>query len=88
MKQKLKVYDYATTMRISVPTVYRRIKAGKLETEEIDGVTYVLVDEEQLNNIQQHAVHMVLPNCGISQKSKSKKGKKGHSEPSIDLGYD
>ena len=30
MKQKLKVYDYATTMRISVPTVYRRIKAGKL----------------------------------------------------------
>jgi len=53
MKQKLKVYDYATTMRISVPTVYRHIKAGKLETETIDGVLYVIVDEEQLNNIEE-----------------------------------
>lgn len=53
MKQRLKVYDYATRMRISVSTVYRQIKAGKLESETIDDVLYVLVDEEQLNSIEE-----------------------------------
>ena len=49
MKQKLKVSEYATKMRLSAPTVYRHIKAGKLETETIDGVSYVLVDEAEIN---------------------------------------
>lgn len=52
MKQHVKVYDYATRMGTAVSTVYRHIKAGKLETEEIDSVTYVLVDEEELNSIE------------------------------------
>lgn len=52
MKQRIKVYDYATRMGIGVSTVYRHIKAGKLETETIDGVLYVLADEEELNAIE------------------------------------
>lgn len=52
MKQRIKVYDYATRMGIGVSTVYRHIKAGKLETETIDGVLYVLADEEDLNAIE------------------------------------
>lgn len=52
MKQRIKVYDYAKRMGIGVSTVYRHIKAGKLETETIDGVLYVLADEEELNAIE------------------------------------
>lgn len=52
MKQRIKVYDYATRMGIGVSTVYRHIKAGKLDTETIDGVLYVLADEEELNAIE------------------------------------
>jgi hypothetical protein len=42
---KHKVYDYADNMQLHVATVYRRIKAGKLQTETIDGVLYVVVDD-------------------------------------------
>jgi uncharacterized protein YbbC (DUF1343 family) len=52
VKQRIKVYDYATRMGIGVSTVYRHIKAEKLETEMIDGVLYVLADEEELNAIE------------------------------------
>ncbi len=57
MIRKLSVPEYATIMKISPPTVYRRIKAGKLETETIDGVLHVIVDESQLNSdeIQQRS---------------------------------
>ena len=52
MKQRIKVYDYATRVGIGVSTVYRHIKAEKLETETLDGVLYVLADEAELNAIE------------------------------------
>ena len=50
MIRKLTVPEYATLMKISPPTVYRRVKAGKLETETIDGILHVIVDESQFNS--------------------------------------
>ena len=52
MKQRIKVYDFATRVGIGVSTVYRHIKAEKLETETLDGVLYVLADEAELNAIE------------------------------------
>ena len=49
MKQRIKVYDYATRIGAAVSTVYRHIKLGKLESETIDDVTYVLVDYDESN---------------------------------------
>jgi predicted nucleic acid-binding Zn-ribbon protein len=55
MIRKLTVPEYANLMKISPPTVYRRIKAGKIETETIDGILHVVVDESQFkkDEIQQ-----------------------------------
>ena len=50
MIRKLTVPEYASLMKISPPTVYRRIKAEKLETETIDGILHVIVDESQFNS--------------------------------------
>jgi len=52
MEQRMKVYDYATRLGISMSSAYRHIKAGKLETETIDGVLHVVVNEEQLGHIE------------------------------------
>ena len=43
--KKLPVKEYATLQNIGVTTVYRYIKAGKLEHEVIDGNTYVVFNE-------------------------------------------
>jgi hypothetical protein len=50
MIRKLTVPEYATLMKVSPPTVYRRIKADKLETETIDGILHVIVDDSQYNS--------------------------------------
>lgn len=51
MQQKwITVSEYANLMGISVPTVYRHIKAGKLQSEEMDNTLHVIINEEQLKN--------------------------------------
>ena len=52
-QQKLKVSEYARIMQCDASTVYRQIQQGKLETEKIDGVLHVIVDEDEL---QGHAI--------------------------------
>jgi len=52
MMRKLKVSEYAKLMQCDDTTVYRWIKAGKVDTEKVDGVLHVLVDETEL---QTHA---------------------------------
>ena len=50
MQQKLTVNEFASQMRISVPTVYRWIREGKVEFEKIDGVLHVIVTQELIDN--------------------------------------
>jgi hypothetical protein len=44
-KKRVTVREYADMMDIGVTTVYRYIKGGKLETEKLDGVSLVVIDE-------------------------------------------
>ena len=48
--KKLPVREYATLQNIGVTTVYRYIKAGKLEHEVIDGNTYVVFNDNHSHN--------------------------------------
>ena len=47
-KKKITVREYADMTGIGVTTVYRYIKQGKLETEKVDGVSYVVFNENQV----------------------------------------
>lgn len=60
MKQRIKVSDYANQMQVSLSTIYRQVKVGKLESETIDGVLYVLIDEEQMQIEKQSDVIIEL----------------------------
>jgi len=42
---KLKVSDYARLVTDSEKTIYRKIKRGELESEQIEGVLHVICDE-------------------------------------------
>ena len=55
--KKLPVREYATLQNIGVTTVYRYIKAGKLEHEVIDGNTYVVFND---NHMETNGNHMFL----------------------------
>jgi predicted site-specific integrase-resolvase len=54
---KVTVSEYANLMGISIPTVYRHIKAGKLQSEEIDNALHVIIDDEQLKNSDDEGEH-------------------------------
>ncbi len=41
---KLTVPEYASQVQVDQSTVYRQIKAGRLKSEQIDGVLHVLVE--------------------------------------------
>jgi len=41
------VKNYAYDKRVTVPTVYNHIKAGKLKGIEIDGVKFVVLEEKE-----------------------------------------
>lgn len=43
---KLTVKEFATLNKISVQSVYKRIHNGKLETIEISGIKYIVIDDE------------------------------------------
>ena len=54
--KKLPVREYATLQNIGVTTVYRYIKAGKLEHEVIDGNTYVVFNDNHMETNGNHTV--------------------------------
>ena len=41
------VKNYAYDKRVTVPTIYRHIKEGKLKGIEIDGVKFVVLEEKE-----------------------------------------
>ena len=43
---KLTVKEYADIHRVSVQSVYKKIKEFKLESREIKGVKYIIIDDE------------------------------------------
>ena len=47
-ENKLTVREYAASVGISVTTVYRYIKQEKLGMEKVDGISYVVVNENQM----------------------------------------
>ena len=49
-QKKINVSEYASLAGISIPTVYRRIKAGKLQSEEIDNTLHVIINDEHVKN--------------------------------------
>ena len=59
--KKVTVKEYATLEDIGVTTVYRYIKSGKLQSEKVDGNTYIILDENQLKtNDNQSDFHSVI----------------------------
>ena len=59
--KKVTVKEYATLEDIGVTTVYRYIKSGKLQSEKVDGNTYIVLDENQLKtNDNQSDFHSVI----------------------------
>lgn len=51
-KKLVKVSTIATYMGLSTMAVYKQIERGALESEKIDGVTFVIVDDKTYDNIQ------------------------------------
>jgi len=54
---KLTVKEFATINKVSVQSVYKRINSGKLETLEVAGVKYIIIDdlidyEKKFNDLQ------------------------------------
>ena len=59
--KKVTVKEYATLEDIGVTTVYRYIKSGKLQSEKVNGNTYIVLDENQLKtNDNQPDPHSVI----------------------------
>ena len=48
--EKLTVTQYANTFQITSQGVYKRIKRGSLNTETINGVLYILVENDDLKS--------------------------------------
>lgn len=51
-KKLVKVSTIATYMGLSTMAVYKQIERGALESEKIDGVTFVIVDDKTYDDIQ------------------------------------
>ena len=49
---KLTVKQYATINGITVQSVYKRVKTGSLETVEVGNTKYIVVDDEQPQQIK------------------------------------
>jgi predicted site-specific integrase-resolvase len=45
-KKRLKVSTYATLKGVSTTTVYNWVEKGKIKLEVIDGVKFIIVDNE------------------------------------------
>lgn len=50
MIEKLTVQEYMRKSGISQATVYRHIKAGKLNTEKVNGTLYIIIKDENNDN--------------------------------------
>jgi len=48
---KLTVKEYATSLNISVQSVYKKIKLGSIETVKESGITYVIVDSSEFKEV-------------------------------------
>lgn len=42
--------EYAKRFGVGLATVYRHIKNGQLESKKIDGVSYVIIDDDKIEN--------------------------------------
>lgn len=47
--RKLSVNEYAREIKKSPSNIYQRIKKGEIETEEINGKTFIIIDDEEKN---------------------------------------
>ena len=50
---RLTVIQYAKLAGFSKATAYRHVKSGRLKTEKNDGVTYVILDETDLESLDE-----------------------------------
>lgn len=71
MPRKLKPQEYATLMQLNVSTVYRHIKAGKLDVEVDNGTTYIILNESQLEKIETQSQPLLLEKCKIIERLES-----------------
>lgn len=51
-KNLVKVSTYATYEGISTMAVYKQIERGVVESQKIDNVTFIVVDDDIYKNIQ------------------------------------
>lgn len=51
-KNLVKVSTYATYAGISTMAVYKQIERGAIKSEKIDDVTFVIVDDDTYESIQ------------------------------------
>jgi len=49
-EKKLTIQEYIGKTGISQATVYRRIKAGKLKSEKLDGTLYIIISDDNNEN--------------------------------------
>jgi len=53
---EITVQDYAEKLKVSVQSVYKKIKRGILETVTRDGRKYIVVDDKELEKIEKAAM--------------------------------
>lgn len=49
-EKKLTIQEYIEKTGVSQATVYRHIKAGKLESERVDGILYIIIKYDKNEN--------------------------------------
>ena len=63
MKDQMSVSEYAAELKLSVQSVYQRIKRGTLKSEKKNGVTYVLLDNNEIKDTLKKDLNKVESDC-------------------------
>lgn len=60
MIEKLTIQEYMRKSGISQATIYRHIKAGKVNTEKVDGTLYIIIDNENNDKHENQIDHELV----------------------------
>lgn len=64
MKRRiLSVSEYSTAFKVSVQSVYQRIKRGSLKSKKENGITYVILENEEIKGIKDDLKPSVESDC-------------------------
>jgi len=61
--KKISVSEYASMFKVSVQSVYQRVKRGSLNCVEENGVKYILLDKEEVKDTLKKPLNSIETDC-------------------------